>query len=227
MASSLVWSLGFTISIMLFSVIFALIFNFNDASKKTLAKFSAVSIVSTGVIIYLFDLFKDQLNLIFGIYSYTLLFLIAFIMIFTGYLLSKEKNFKSSFKKVLLLSYLCFIVIGFVCIVSKSDLFGFDSLKISLFTTILFNLLIWGVFYLVNKFNLIRISYNSFGRIYFICGAYLLIVSLFLPNILSLDMKSMKPINIVSIEAMIFTIVFLIVVAGFGLWYYKKNTLLK
>ncbi|WP_407423038.1 DUF2162 family putative transporter [Methanobrevibacter sp.] len=204
-----------------------MIFNFNGSSKKALAKFSVISFIVTGVMIYFMSLFKNQLGLIFGIYSYTLLFLIAFILIFTGYILSKEKNFKNSFKKVLLLSYMSFMLIGFVCIMSNSDLFGFNSLTLGLFTTILFNLLIWVVFYAVNKFNLIKISYNSFGRLYFICGVYLLIVSLFLPNIMSLDMKSMKPINIASIESMIFTIVFLIVVAICGLWYYKKNTLLK
>lgn len=227
MASSLVWSLGFIISIILFSVIIALIFNFNDSSKKDLAKFSVISLIVTGVMIYFINLFKSQLGLIFGVYSYTLLFIIAFILIFTGYLLSKEKNFKNSFKKVLLLSYISFILIGFVCVMSISDLFGLNSLTMSLFTTILFNLLIWVVFYTVNRFNLIKISSNSFGRIYFICGVYLLIVSLFLPNIMSLDMKTMKPINIASIESMIFTIVFLIVVAVCGLLYYKKKTLLK
>lgn len=227
MASSLVWSLGFIISIILFSVIIALIFNFNDSSKKDLAKFSVISLIVIGVMIYFINLFKSQLGLIFGVYSYTLLFIIAFILIFTGYLLSKEKNFKNSFKKVLLLSYISFILIGFVCVMSISDLFGLNSLTMSLFTTILFNLLIWVVFYTVNRFNLIKISSNSFGRIYFICGVYLLIVSLFLPNIMSLDMKTMKPINIASIESMIFTIVFLIVVAVCGLLYYKKKTLLK
>lgn len=40
-------------------------------------------------------------------------------------------------------------------------------------------------------------------------------------------MEAMRPINIVSIESMIFTFVFLIVVAVLGLWYYRKNTLLK
>jgi hypothetical protein len=52
-------------------------------------------------------------------------------------------------------------------------------------------------------------------------------VSLFLPNIMSLDMNEMKPINIVSTESTIFTFVFIIVVVVLGLWYYRKNTLLK
>ena len=63
--------------------------------------------------------------------------------------------------------------------------------------------------------------------LYFVFGVYFLIVSLLLPNIISLDMNDMKPINIVSIESMIITFVFLIVVAVLGLWYYRKNTLLK
>ena len=63
--------------------------------------------------------------------------------------------------------------------------------------------------------------------LYFIFGIYFLIVSLFLPNIISLNMEDMKPINIVSIESMIFTFVFIVVVTVLGLWYYRKNTLLK
>jgi len=50
---------------------------------------------------------------------------------------------------------------------------------------------------------------------------------LFLPNIISLEMADMKPINIASGVSMALTFVFLIVVAVLGLWYYRKNTLLK
>lgn len=227
MASGLVWSLGFIVSIIIFSVIFALIFYYNESSKKTLAKYIVISFIGTSVLVYAINLFKNQLYSAIGVYNYTLLFLIAFILIFIGYLLSKETDFKNSFKKVLLLSYSCFILIAFVCILSKCDLFGFNGLQISLFTAILLNILIVAIFFVVNKFNLRDGSFKVLRDLYFIFGVYFLIVSLFLPNIVSLDMNDMKPINIVSIESMAFTIVFLIVVAILGLLYYRKNTLLK
>ena len=69
--------------------------------------------------------------------------------------------------------------------------------------------------------------FKSLRDLYFVFGVYFLIVSLLLPNIVSLDMNDMKPINIVSIESMVITFVFLIVVAILGLFYYRKNTLLK
>lgn len=227
MAFSLVWSLGYLISIIAFSVIIGLIFYFNDSSKKDLAKYVGVSVICIPIIVYLISLFKDQLSSAVGIYSYTFIFIIAFVLIFIGYLLSKGSDFKNSFKKVLTLSYLCFLLIAFVCILSKTDLFGFDSLQISLFTTILFNLLVIIVFFAVKRFNLISNSSKILRDLYFVLGIYFLIVSLFLPNIVALDMKDMRPINIVSIESMVITIVFLIVVAVLGLWYYRKNTLLK
>ena len=227
MAFSLVWSFGYVVSIIVFSILIGLIFYFNDTPKKTLAKYLVVSVVCTSIIVYLISLFKNQLGSALEVYSYSFIFLIAFVLIFIGYLLSREKNFKNSFKKILSLSYLCFLLIAFVCILSKSGIFGFDSLQVSLFTTILFNLLVIVVFFAVGKFNLIGKSFTFLRDVYFICGVYFLIVSLLLPNIMSLDMKAMRPINIVSIESMIFTFVFIIVVTVLGLWYYRKNTLLK
>ena len=223
---SLVWSLGFIISILVFSIIIGLIFYFNETSKKTFAKYVFISLICTSVIVYFICLFKKQLHSAIGIYSYTFLFLIAFVLIFIGYILSKE-NYKNSLKKILSLSYLCFLLISFVCIISSESIFGLDSLQISLLTTILFNLLVIAVFFAVRKFNVLGKSFKALRDLFFIFGVYFLIVSLFLPNIMSLDMNDMKPINIVSIESMILTIVLLIVVAALGLWYYRKNTLLK
>ena len=227
MAFSLVWSLGYLISIIVFSTVIGLIFYFNETSKKDLAKYLFVSVICTFAMIYVMGLFKDQLYSAIGIYNYALLFLIAFILILIGYLLSKEKTFKGSFKKVLSLSYLSFLLVALVCVLSRSDLFGLNSLQVTLVTTILFNLLIVAVFFTLKKFNLTAESVKMLRDLYFIFGIYFLIVSLFLPNIISLNMEDMKPINIVSIESMIFTFVFIVVVTVLGLWYYRKNTLLK
>ncbi|WP_296893967.1 DUF2162 family putative transporter [uncultured Methanobrevibacter sp.] len=227
MAFSLVWSLGYLISIIVFSTVIGLIFYFNETSKKDLAKYLFVSVICTFAMIYVMGLFKDQLYSAIGIYNYALLFLIAFILILIGYLLSKEKTFKGSFKKVLSLSYLSFLLVALVCVLSRSDLFGLNSLQVTLVTTILFNLLIEAVFFTLKKFNLTAESFKMLRDLYFIFGIYFLIVSLFLPNIISLNMEDMKPINIVSIESMIFTFVFIVVVTVLGLWYYRKNTLLK
>ena len=227
MAFSLFWSLGYLISIIVFSTVIGLIFYFNETSKKDLAKYLFVSVICTFAMIYVMGLFKDQLYSAIGIYNYALLFLIAFILILIGYLLSKEKTFKGSFKKVLSLSYLSFLLVALVCVLSRSDLFGLNSLQVTLVTTILFNLLIVAVFFTLKKFNLTAESFKMLRDLYFIFGIYFLIVSLFLPNIISLNMEDMKPINIVSIESMIFTFVFIVVVTVLGLWYYRKNTLLK
>lgn len=227
MTFSLVWSLGYVISIIVFSLIIGSILYLNETSIKTLAKYEVISVICISIIVYIISLFKEQLSSAIGVYSYTLIFLIAFVLIFIGYLLSREKNIKNSFKKVIPLSYLCFILIAFVCIISKGDLFGFNTLQISLFTTILFNLLVVVVFFTLRKLNLIGKSSNLLRDLYFVFGVYFLIVSLFLPNIIGLDMKDMRPINIVSIESMIITIVFIVVVAVLGLWYYRRNTLLK
>ncbi|MBQ6100580.1 MAG: hypothetical protein IJL02_12210 [Methanobrevibacter sp.] len=226
MAFSLVWSLGYIISLIVFSVIVGLIFHFNETSKKTLAIYVVISLVFTSAVVYLINLFKNQLYSAIGVYNYTFLFLIAFVLIFSGYLLSKEKKFKDSFKKVLSLSYLCFLLIVFVCILSKTDLLGLNSLQLCLFTAILFNLLVATIFFLVKKFSFNR-SFTVLRDLFFVFGLYFLIVSLLLPNIISLDMNDMRPINIASVESMVVTFVFLIAVAVLGLWYYRKNTLFK
>lgn len=227
MAFGLVWSLGYVISIIIFSIIIGLLFYFNEVSYKTLAKYLAISVICTAAIIYLINIFKDQLVSAIGVYNYTLIFLIAFVLIFTGYLLSKQNDLKRYFNKVIFLSFLCFLLISVVCLLSGMDLFGFDYLQVSLFTTILFNLLIAIVFFTLRKFNILGKSSKWLRDLYFIFGVYCLMVSLFLPNIISLEMADMKPINIASGVSMALTFVFLIVVAVLGLWYYRKNTLLK
>lgn len=227
MAFGLVWSWGYVITIIIFSIIIGLLFYFNEASNKTLAKYVVISVICTALIVYLINLFKNQLFSAIGIYNYTLIFLISFVLIFIGYLLSKQKDLMGCFNKVVSLSFLCFLLIAFVCSLSNMDLFGFNSLQISLFTTILFNLGIIGTFFAVKKFNLAGKSIKRLRDLYFIFGVYFLMVSLFLPNIISLDMANMKPINIVSIESIVITSVFLIVVIVLGLWYSRKNTLLK
>ena len=224
MAFSLLWSLGFIISIMIFSVAIGLIISYENISKIDLAKFSIASLICTFILIYAINIFKVQLISAIGDYSFLLLFVISLLLMFSGYLFNKGKN---NTKKVILLSYLSFMLLALICICTKGSLLGLNSLYISLFTTILFNLIIIGVVYFCKKFNFMNISDNSLGSMYFILGIYSLMVSLLLPNIISLNMKDMKPINIVSIEYILVTIALLIVVIVLGLLYYKKNTLLK
>lgn len=226
MAFSLLWSLGLIISIVIFAIAFGLILNLKDFSKKDLAKFSVISFISTLILIYFINLFKLQLNSAIGAYNYLILFLIAFLMIFIGYLINKDKDIEKSFKTVLVLSFICFIVMAFMCIASKQALFGLNSLQISLLTSVLFVTLMLISYFAVKKLDL-DITYKGFGSFYYILGIYCLIVSLFLPNIVSLDFEKMSPINIVSIESMLFTFIFLVIVAIFGVYYYKKNSTFK
>lgn len=223
MAFSLLWSFGLILSIIIFAIDLGLLFNFKDISKRSLVKYSMILFVSTLILIYFIDLFKSQFLSFLGLYNYLLLFLISFVLMFIGYLINKNNNFKKDFKLIVILSYLCFFLMAFMCILSKQALFGLNSLQISLLTAILFTVLVIVFRFALAKLDLIN-SYKAFGSLYFILGAYCLIVSLFLPNIISLDINEMSPINIVSIESMILTIVLLLIVAVFGLLYYRKNS---
>lgn len=226
MEFSLLWSLGLIASIIIFSVAIGLIITYKDINKKGLAKFSIVSIISTFMLVYAIDIFKVQLNSFIGNYCYLLLFLISFILMFVGYLINREKDFEWDFIKSISLSYVCFILLLLICIGSKESLFGLNSLQISLLITLLFNSLII-VFYSCKRLNFMNNSNKTLGNAYFIMGIYCLMVSLFLPNIISLDMDYMNPINVVSIEQVGLTIVLLAIVVVLGLAYYKKNTLFK
>ena len=201
MAFSLLWSLGLIISIMIFAIGFGLILSLKDVSKK-------------------------QLNSIIGVYNYLLLFLIAILLIFIGYLVNKNKDNKKSLKLILGLSFISFLLMAFMCIVSKDAIFGLNSLQVSLLTAVLMVLLVIIFYFAFKKINL-SISYKGLGSAYYILGLYSIIVSLFLPNIISLDFNEMKPINIGSIESMLLTFVLLIIVAVFGLYYYKRNSMFK
>jgi predicted transporter len=227
MAFSLLWSLGLIVSIIIFSAAIAVTLSYNDISRKVLVEFCLVSIVSTFALTYAIGLFKVQLNSIFGSYNYLLLFLIALILMFTGYLINKERDFKDNFMKILLLSYVCFILAVLVCVGSKEPLFGLDALQIGILTAVLFNLLVAGIFFISKRLKLGNASYKNLGSMYVIGGIYFLIVALFLPNIVALNMDDMRPINIVSIESLAITVILLIVVVVLGSVYYKKNSLLK
>lgn len=222
MGFNILWSVAFIVSILIFSVIIGLFINCNIDSKRNLAKLSIVSFISVGISVYLISIFKIQLDSLIGEYNYILLFLIAFLLMAIGYIILKQKDYKKTFLKVLLLSYVSFILSMMICIGFGESIFGLDDLQISLFTTVVFNLLIIGISYVK-----INYTYRNFGSMYFILGIYCLMISLLLPNIISLNMSDMKPINIVSIDSAAFSFVLLVIIVVLGLFYYKKNSLLK
>ena len=226
MAFSLLWSLGLIISIIVFAIDFGLILNLKDLSKKGLAKYSIILFISTLILIYFINLFRVQFNAAIGIYNYLLLFLIAFALILSAYLINKDEDVGKKFRKLFVLSYISFIIMAFMCVVSKQALFGLNSLQISLLTSVSF-VLITLIVYFVSKKLKFKLSFRGFESLYYIFGIYCLVISLFLPNIISLDMSKMSQINIVSIESMILTIVFLVIVAVVGLFYYRKNSMFR
>ena len=222
MGFNILWSVAFIVSILIFSVIIGLFINCNIDSKRNLAKLSIVSFISVGIFVYLISIFKIQLDSLIGEYNYILLFLIAFLLMAIGYIILKQKDYKKTFLKVLLLSYVSFILSMMICIGFGESIFGLDDLQISLLTTVVFNLLIIGISYVK-----INYTYRNFCSMYFILGIYCLMISLLLPNIISLNMSDMKPINIVSIDSAAFSFVLLVIIVVLGLFYYKKNSLLK
>ena len=222
MGFNILWSVAFIVSILIFSVIIGLFINCNIDSKRNLAKLSIVSFISVGIFVYLISIFKIQLDSLIGEYNYILLFLIAFLLMAIGYIILKQKDYKKTFLKVLLLSYVSVILSMMICIGFGESIFGLDDLQISLLTTVVFNLLIIGISYVK-----INYTYRNFGSMYFILGIYCLMISLLLPNIISLNMSDMKPINIVSIDSAAFSFVLLVIIVVLGLLYYKKNSLLK
>lgn len=222
MGFNILWSVAFIVSILIFSVIIGLFINCNIDSKRNLAKLSIVSFISVGIFVYLISIFKIQLDSLISEYNYILLFLIAFLLMAIGYIILKQKDYKKTFLKVLLLSYVSFILSMMICIGFGESIFGLDDLQISLLTTVVFNLLIIGISYVK-----INYTYRNFGSMYFILGIYCLMISLLLPNIISLNMSDMKPINIVSIDSAAFSFVLLVIIVVLGLLYYKKNSLLK
>lgn len=222
MGFNILWSVAFIVSILIFSVIIGLFINCNIDYKRNLAKLSIVSFISVGIFVYLISIFKIQLDSLIGEYNYILLFLIAFLLMTIGYIILKQKDYKKTFLKVLLLSYVSFILSMMICIGFGESIFGLDDLQISLLTTVVFNLLIIGISYVK-----INYTYRNFGSMYFILGIYCLMISLLLPNIISLNMSDMKPINIVSIDSAAFSFVLLVIIVVLGLLYYKKNSLLK
>ena len=226
MAFSLLWSIGLIISIFIFAVAIGLSLSYTEISKKTLAIYSVGLMICTFILVYVINLFRTQLSSGLGAYNYLLLFLIAFMLMFIGYSINK-RNDSENFIKIPLLSYLCFILTVVMCVGSNESLFGLNSLQISILTAVLFGLIMAIVFFSCKRFDFINVSYNSLGSMYFILGIYCLVVSLFLPNIIGLNMEDMKPINVVSLESIAITIVLLVIVVVLGLLYYKKNTLLK
>ena len=227
MAFSLLWSSGLIVSIIVFAIAFGLTLSNMDISKKYLAMFAVASMIITFIVTYILDIFKIQLNAGIGIYNYLILFLIAFVLMFVGYLINEGENYKINYIKIFSLTYLCFMLTVVICMCSKESLLGLNSWQISAFTAVLFAIIMILTCIASQKFNLIGNSYKSLGSMYFIVGIYFLAVSLFLPNIISLNMADMKPINVVSLESIAITVALLVVVVVLGLFYYKKNTLLK
>ena len=222
MAFSLLWSFGLVISILIFAVAIGFCLGYAGTSRKSLAIASIGSVICTFILVYGISLFKTQLNSAMGAYNYLLLFLIALVLMFVGFSANRQ-----NLMKTISLSYLCFILTVVMCVASKEPLFGLDSLQISMLTAVLFCLVMVMAFFGSRKLDFVNVSYKSLGSMYFILGIYCLVVCLFFPNIIGLNMDDMRPINVGSLESIAGTVVVLIVVVVLGLVYYKKNTLLK
>lgn len=227
MAFSLLWSFGLVISILIFAVAIGFCLGYALTDGKSLAIASIGSVICTFILVYGINLFKIQLNSAMGAYNYLLLFLIALVMMFIGFSVNKQNEEKENLMKIISLSYLCFILTVVMCVASKESLLGLDSLQISILTAVLFGLIMVMAFFGSVKLDFINVSYRSLGSMYFILGIYCLVVCLFLPNIIGLNMDDMRPINVGSLESIAVTVVVLIAVIVLGLVYYKKNTLLK
>ncbi len=222
MAFSLLWSFGLVISILIFAVAIGFCLGYAGTSRKSLTIASIGSVICTFILVYGISLFKTQLNSAMGAYNYLLLFLIALVLMFVGFSANRQ-----NLMKTISLSYLCFILTVVMCVASKESLLGLNSLQISMLTAVLFCLVMVMAFFGSRKLDFVNVSYKSLGSMYFILGIYCLVVCLFLPNIIGLNMDDMRPINVGSLESIAGTVVVLIVVVVLGLVYYKKNTLLK
>lgn len=227
MAFSLLWSFGLVISILIFAVGLGFCLGYAGTSLKSLTITSVGSVICTFILVYGISLFKTELNSTMGAYNFLLLFLIAFVLMFIGYSTNRQNEDNENVMKIISLSYLCFILTVVMCIGSKESLFGLDSLQISILTAVLFCLIMVMAFFGCRKFDFINVSYRFLGSMYFILGIYCLVVCLFLPNIIGLNMEDMRPINVGSLESIAVTAAVLIVVVVLGLVYYRKNTLLK
>ena len=227
MAFSLLWSFGLVISILIFAVAIGFCLGCAGTGGKPLAIVSVGSVICTFILVYGINMFKTQLNSAMGSYNYLLLFLIALVLMFIGFSINKQNEDKGNLMKIISLSYLCFILTVVMCVGSKESLFGLDSFQISILAAVLFGLIMVMAFFASGKLDFINISYGSLGSMYFILGIYCLVVCLFLPNIIGLNMDDMRPINVGSLESIAGTVVLLIVVTALGLVYNKKKTLLK
>ena len=201
MAFSLLWSFGLVISILIFAVAIGFCLGCAGTGGKPLAIVSVGSVICTFILVYGINMFKTQLNSAMGSYNYLLLFLIALVLMFIGFSVNRHNEDKGNLMKIISLSYLCFILTVVMCVGSKESLFGLDSLQISILAAVLFGLIM--------------------------VMAFCLVVCLFLPNIIGLNMDDMRPINVGSLESIAGTVVLLIVVTALGLVYNKKKTLLK
>ncbi|MGF7117308.1 DUF2162 domain-containing protein [Methanobacterium oryzae] len=228
---ALLGQLGILLTILVFAVIIGLVMGFAGLSKKVAVTMAVGYGAGIFILTFLVSRYWDTVYKVVYEYNFIIFLVMAVVIIYTGFhtirewKIHRKNHVKASFT-VMISSHLCCLGAVMTGIILVSPFIEISIATIGQYAAVLLSLAII-IFYFASE-AIIRNIKKPYpvllGNFMFFVGFYFLVSAVVIPNINTVLQSSMSPLDIPSMQTLIYTFVFVIMLVFTGFYFAKKNS---
>jgi predicted transporter len=226
----LLWQFGILLAVLVFSIKIGLIAGFAGLSKKAAGVIAANYGAGIFILTFLISGHADIVYKVVNEYNFVIFMALALIIIYTGFYTLREWKLHSNHDKAsgIAMIALCPCCFGAVltAIVLASPFNGVSIASIGQYVAIYLSFTIVAFYFASGA--IIRISKEPFpvllGNFMLFVGLFFLVSAIVIPNISKVLQSPMSPMEVPSMETLIYALVFVLVLMFAGFHITKKKS---
>jgi predicted transporter len=228
---NLLWQIGLLSVVLVFGIIIGLSSGFMRLSKKVVACL-AIGYGGTILILTFFIArYVDTVHKIVYDYNFAIFLVIGIVIICAGFYTIREWKLhritNANINSVAMtVTYPCFIVSIIAVIVLASSVIGVSTSLIGQYAALFLTITILAFYFASGA--VVRVTKKPYsillGNFMLFIGFYLLASAIIIPNISIVLQSPMSPMNLPSIDTLIYAMVFVIILAFVGFFITKKKS---
>lgn len=227
----LLWQLGILSAVLVFGVKIGLATGFAGLSKKTTA---AIAVGYGAGILILTFLISGYTEIVYKVvydYNFAIFFAMAVVIIYAGFQTIREwkvhrKNHAKASCAAMIAPCPCCFGAVVAAIVLASPFIGVSTVFVGEYAAVFLSLTILSFYFASDA--VVRITKKPYpillGNFMFFVGFYFLASAIVIPNISTVLQSPMSPMDVPSVENLIYAIVFVIILAFAGFYLTKKKS---
>ena len=227
----LLWQLGILSAVLVFGVKIGLATGFAGLSKKTTA---AIAVGYGAGILILTFLISGYTEIVYKVvydYNFAIFFAMAVVIIYAGFQTIREwkvhrKNHAKASCAAMIAPCPCCFGAVVAAIVLASPFIGVSTVFVGEYAAVFLSLTIFSFYFASDA--VVRITKKPYpillGNFMFFVGFYFLASAIVIPNISTVLQSPMSPMDVPSVENLIYAIVFVIILAFAGFYLTKKKS---